>query len=89
MRVRLSVDVDPELKRRLKVAAALRNISVKELIGQALDHELSADLSEIAALDRAWLESDLSGLGAFEPYPWGEGELDEGDPSVEEHAIGA
>lgn len=30
--------------------------------------------------DRAWLESDLSGLSDFEPYEWAEGELEAGDP---------
>ncbi len=30
--------------------------------------------------DRDWLESDLSRLGEVEPYEWGEGELEEGQP---------
>lgn len=29
---------------------------------------------------QAWLGDDLSHLGAFEPYEWGEGEQDEGEP---------
>jgi len=88
MRVRLSVDPEPKLKRRLKVAAALRNVSVKEFIEQALQRELDSQLPEIQALDRGWLEGDLSGLGAYEPYEWQEGELDEGQPMTPEPAGG-
>ena len=29
--------------------------------------------------DRAWLDADLSRLGEYEPYDWGEGEADEGE----------
>jgi len=32
------------------------------------------------AEDSAWLNSDLSNLGAYEPYEWAEGELKEGKP---------
>jgi hypothetical protein len=32
------------------------------------------------AEDLAWLNSDLSNLGAYEPYEWAEGELEEGKP---------
>jgi predicted transcriptional regulator len=88
MRVRLSVDVEPELKRRLKVAAASRNVTVKTLIEQALDLALDAESPEDATPDRAWLESDLSRLGEYEPYDWQEGELDEGEPLIVEHAGG-
>lgn len=80
MRVRLSVDVEPQLKQRLKVAAALRDISVKELVEQAIDHELAMEPPESAALDRRWMDSDLSGLGRYEPYQWQAGEIDEGEP---------
>ncbi|MFH7244295.1 MAG: hypothetical protein ACHWZW_15770 [Spirulina sp.] len=30
--------------------------------------------------DSAWLNADLSNLGAYEPYEWAEGELEEGKP---------
>jgi hypothetical protein len=30
--------------------------------------------------DQAWLDSDLSNLGAHEPYEWAEGELEQGKP---------
>jgi hypothetical protein len=32
------------------------------------------------AEDQAWLDSDLSNLGAHEPYEWAEGELEQGKP---------
>jgi hypothetical protein len=69
-RVRLLVDMDPELRRRVKVAAARKDQSVKEWIEDMIEREL----------DRTWMESDLSRLGEFEPYEWEEGELDEGKP---------
>ncbi len=73
-RVRLSVDVEPELRRRVKVAAASKDQSVKEWIEDVIRRELKREL------DRTWMESDLSRLGEFEPYEWGEGELEEGKP---------
>jgi len=80
--------VEPELKRRLKVAAALRCFSVKALMEQALNHELDAELPESVATDHAWLKIDLSHLGAYEPYQWQDGELDDGEPLTVEHARG-
>jgi hypothetical protein len=88
MRVRLSVDVEPELKRRLKVAAAMRSVSVKTLIEQVLIHELDQGLPNGMVTDQAWMESDLSHLGAYEPYHWQDGELDEGEPLIGEQARG-
>jgi type I restriction enzyme R subunit len=38
--------------------------------------------------DRAWMESDLSRLGEFEPYEWEEGELEEGRPVRYEPGVG-
>jgi hypothetical protein len=32
------------------------------------------------AEDSAWLNADLPNLGAYEPYEWAEGELEEGNP---------
>jgi hypothetical protein len=32
------------------------------------------------AEDLAWLNSDLSNLGAYEPYEWAEGELEQSQP---------
>ncbi len=69
-RVRLSVDVDPELRRRVKVAAASKDQSVKGWIEDVIRRELERE-------SHGWMESDLSRLGEFEPYEWEEGELEE------------
>lgn len=88
-RVRLSLDVDPELRRRVKMVAASKDQTVKEWVEGAIKCELLADRQTAAERDsrgtgtrddRAWLESDLSRLGEFETYEWAEGELDEGEP---------
>lgn len=73
-RVRLSVDLDPDLKRRLRVAAASRDQSVREWVEQAIAEALEREE------DRGWMESDLSRLGEIEPYEWEEGELEQGYP---------
>lgn len=83
-RVRLSVDVEPEIRRRVKVAAAGRDQSVREWIEGAIRHEL-----ERTDEDLAWLGSDLSKLGEMEPYEWGEGEIEEGLPVRREPGMGA
>ncbi len=95
-RVRLSVDVDPELRRRVKVVAAARDQSVKEwiegVVREALIREVQEAteyaLDEMAGEDLAWLDNDLSKLGEFEPYEWEEGELDEGRPVSYEPGVG-
>lgn len=80
-RVRLSVDVEPELKRRVRIAAARRDLSVKEWVEEALSRALAEESRkrpDEAEEDAAWLEGDLSGISEVEPYEWSEGELDEG-----------
>lgn len=74
-RVRLSVDVDPELRRRVRVAAATRDQTVKEWLEDVLKRELAR-----ADEDIAWMEGDLSRLGEVEPYEWSEGELEDEAP---------
>lgn len=74
-RVRLSVDVDPELRRRVRMAAASKDQSVKEWLEDVLKRELKRTEE-----DTAWMESDLSRLGEFEPYEWTEGELEDETP---------
>ena len=74
-RVRLSVDVDPELRRRVRMAAASKDQSVKEWLEDVLKRELKRTDEDIA-----WMESDLSRLGEFEPYEWTEGELEDETP---------
>lgn len=71
-RVRLSVDVDPELRRRVRIAAASKDQSVKEWLEDVLKRELGR-----AGEDISWMESDLSRLGEVEPYEWAEGELED------------
>lgn len=74
-RVRLSVDVDPELRRRVRMAAASKDQSVKEWLEDVLERELGRTDEDIA-----WMESDLSRLGEYEPYEWVEGELEDEAP---------
>ena len=74
-RVRLSVDVDPELRRRVRMAAASKDQSVKEWLEEVLKRELRRTDEDIA-----WMESDLSRLGEYEPYEWTEGELEDESP---------
>jgi hypothetical protein len=74
-RVRLSVDVDPELRRRVRMAAASKDQSVKEWLEGVLERELMRTDEDIA-----WMEGDLSRLGEYEPYEWAEGELEDETP---------
>jgi predicted transcriptional regulator len=74
-RVRLSVDVDPELRRRVRIAAASKDQSVKEWLEDVLERELKRTDE-----DYAWMESDLSRLGEYEIYEWAEGELENEAP---------
>lgn len=73
-RVRLSVDIDAELKRRIKLAAVNNDQSIRTWIEQALTEALERQE------DQGWMESDLSRLGEFEPYEFQEGDLERGDP---------
>jgi hypothetical protein len=74
-RVRLSVDVDPELRRRVRIAAASKDQSVKDWLEDLLRREL-----ERAEEDISWMGGDLSRLGEYEPYEWAEGELEDETP---------
>ena len=73
-RVRLSVDIDAELKKRIKLAAVQNDQSVRAWIEQALTAALARQE------DQGWMESDLSRLGEIEPYEFQEGELEKGLP---------
>jgi predicted transcriptional regulator len=73
-RVRLSVDIAPDLKRRVKIAAASNDQSVREWIEQTLEDALER------AEDRGWMESDLSRLGEYDAYDWGDEGPGEGHP---------
>lgn len=71
----MSVDVEPELRRRVRMAAASRDQSVKEWLEEVLERELRRTNEDVA-----WMEGDLSRLGDFEPYGWEEGELEDEAP---------
>lgn len=45
-RVRLAVDVEPELRRRIKIAAALRDETVRDWIERAILRELEESIGE-------------------------------------------
>lgn len=81
-RVRLSVDIELAMRRRVRIAAASKDQSVKDWIEGVLEEALEREE------DRAWMESDLSRLGEVEPYEWGEGELEEGKPVRYEPGVG-
>ena len=42
-RARLSIDVEPELRRRIKIAAAARDLSVRECVEAILRQALEAE----------------------------------------------
>ena len=46
-RVRIAADVDAELRRRVKVAAAVSDKSVSEWIEEAVRHEVDRDAEEL------------------------------------------
>jgi plasmid stability protein len=61
-RARLSIDVEPELRRRIKIAAAARGLSVREYVESILRQALEAEAQgEDAAEQAAW--STLSARG--------------------------
>lgn len=45
-RPRISLDVDPEVRRRIRLAAAKRDVSVRQYIMDALQGRLREDLGE-------------------------------------------
>jgi Arc/MetJ family transcription regulator len=62
-RARLSIDVDPELRRRIKKAAAARGLSVREYVEAILRQALEAEAQgEDAAEQVAWSTLPAHGL---------------------------
>jgi predicted transcriptional regulator len=47
-RTRLTVDVPAELKRRLRLVAAQRDISVREYVVETIEQQLASDWAELA-----------------------------------------
>lgn len=67
MPTRLTVDIDSDLKRRVKIAAARQDQSIKEWVVNALEQALEHTIE-----DNQWLKQDLSELSSLEPYEWGD-----------------
>lgn len=44
-RPRISIDVQPEVRRRLRVAAAQRDLTIRQYVLEALEERLRADLA--------------------------------------------
>lgn len=57
-RPRVCVDVDPELRRRLRMAAARSDVSLKEYLLQAITEKLERDLEEREILLALSADSD-------------------------------
>lgn len=56
---------------------------VKQLVEALIEkdgEQPATDALERNAEDRAWLNSDLSRLGEYEPYDWGTGGVPKGQP---------
>ena len=59
-RTRIAVDVSPAIRRRLRLAAARRDLTLKEYVRQALERQLSSDLpsalhaAEDPVLEELW-----------------------------------
>jgi len=45
-RPRISVDVQPEVRRRLRIAAARRDVSIRQYVLEAVEERLHEDLGE-------------------------------------------
>lgn len=57
-RPRVCVDVDPELRRRLRMAAAMADLSLKEYLLQAVREKLERDLEDREGLLALSAQSD-------------------------------
>jgi uncharacterized protein (DUF1778 family) len=57
-RPRISVDVIPEVRRRLRVAAAKRDVTVRQYVLEALEERLREDLGEEAELTALTASTD-------------------------------
>jgi hypothetical protein len=62
-RARLSIDVEPELRQRIKIAAAARDLSVREYVEAVLRRALEAEAPGEGAADQAaWSAPSARGL---------------------------
>jgi len=45
-RLRISIDVSPEVRRRLRLAAANRDVTIRHYVLEAIEEQLQADLGD-------------------------------------------
>lgn len=57
-RPRISVDVMPEVRRRLRLAAAKRDVTVRQYVVEAIEERLREDVGEEAELTALTAETD-------------------------------
>lgn len=69
-RVRLSIDVDPDLKRRIKIAAAERDLSIKDYLEMVVRRELESVAPEASSMIAA-SSSMIEALSEDEDADWG------------------
>lgn len=81
-RVRLSVDIEPELKHQIAVLAALRGVTIRDLVVEAVRRELAEEGTEelvrnpsnLAGAHRRYAEADKR---AREGSAWAEHVVDD------------
>ena len=76
-RKRFTLDLDPEMQRRLKVSAALKGISMRQYCVSAIEKELAQDHDAVFQTPR-FTEKDLDELLALREEIFG-GEMLPGD----------
>jgi hypothetical protein len=79
-RVRLSIDVDPDLKRRIRIAAAERDLSIKDYLEMVVRRELEGttpvsppmptEPSSAATDDADWSQNHLARPSARDTRYW-------------------
>lgn len=66
-RVRIAVDVTAELRRRVRIAAARRDVSLQEYVSQALEHQVreedanALELADDPVLSGLW-DNDVDAI---------------------------
>ena len=58
-RPRLMIDISPELRRRIKIAAAQKDLSIREYVEDILDHAVPSEKRERGRLNSAAIEDLL------------------------------
>jgi hypothetical protein len=86
--VLLPVDIDTQVRELSNRSTWLREAITEKLTREELMQTKTVEIEAMDQDDKDWLESDLSHLSKFEPYEWGEGELEEGKPVKYVHGVG-